>query len=112
MKAALRIIIVLVTIILVILPLQTASGGIIKGKITNKADGEPLWGAQVSILSEDSSLFNKGVTTDRAGLFGIADIPAGSYSMTVSMVGFEPFDTTGIEVSVEMQVTIDLKLTH
>ncbi|UCE66464.1 MAG: TonB-dependent receptor [Candidatus Zixiibacteriota bacterium] len=83
-----------------------------KGKVVNKTDGEPLWGAGVFISSKDLSLLGGGAATDRAGFYEITGIPAGLYSMTVSLVGFESFDTTGIEISTGGSVTIDVELIH
>ncbi len=98
--------------ILFLPPLAFADGGVIKGKIANKTDGGPLWGAEITLSSEDSTLFKHEATTDRTGYYEITEISAGLYSMTVSLVGFESFDTTGIEISTDKQVTIDVELTH
>jgi len=99
-------------IISVILLCSTASAGSISGKITNKIDGEPLWGAGISVISEDTIQFKRNAATNRQGLFEIIDIPSGFYSMSVSMVGFKPYDTSGIEIPAEGSVKINIELTH
>lgn len=109
-----RVVQILISIVFVVFIATTifAANGIVKGEIINKTGGEPLWRAEVSISSEDSAHFNKGTTTNRAGHYEITEIPDGIYSITVSMVGFESYDTSGIEITNEKIVTIDIELAH
>lgn len=58
--------------------------GKLTGKVTDAINGEPLIGAAV-IYSE-----GKGAVTDIDGNY-VLDIPYGSYTITVSYVGFEKF---------------------
>ncbi|RXK83215.1 SusC/RagA family TonB-linked outer membrane protein [Filimonas effusa] len=57
----------------------------LKGRVLNAA-GQPVEGAAVSLPS-----LNKGTTTDRAGSFILTGIPAGSYTLEVSYVGYQRY---------------------
>jgi iron complex outermembrane receptor protein len=85
---------------------------VIKGQVSNIADGEPLWGTEISINSTDSSLFERKVTTDLKGSYEIIDIPDGEYSVTISSIGFAPFDTAGIEVHSGKIIILNAELAH
>ncbi|MDJ1501690.1 TonB-dependent receptor [Xanthocytophaga agilis] len=71
--------------ILSIIQLVTAqSTGNLKGRIIEQSTKQPLAG--VSVLLDNTTF---GAVTDTAGIFSIKTIPAGSYSLTISMVGFQ-----------------------
>jgi iron complex outermembrane receptor protein len=59
-----------------------AQNGTLKGKVTS--DGKPLSFATVSIAA-----INRGVTTKDNGRYEFSAIPAGSYELTVSSVGYK-----------------------
>ncbi|MEH0154726.1 TonB-dependent receptor [Limibacter armeniacum] len=56
----------------------------LKGAIKDKLSGQPLIGATV-MLNE----INKGTVTNSSGMFQLAELPAGDYTLNVSFVGFE-----------------------
>lgn len=64
-----------------------AGGGSIKGKVTDKATTEALIGANVVIQS-----LQTGAATDIDGLYEIKNIPAGTYTIKASYVGYESFE--------------------
>ncbi len=78
------------TIILIILicaiqvKCQAQPTGAIKGKIIDKATKQAITGATVEIKE-----IQHGVSTDTSGNFILKDIPAGSYSLIVSFVGYQ-----------------------
>jgi TonB-dependent receptor len=61
-----------------------ALGGDIEGTVTDAATGNPLRGAQL-VLTDRSDR----VLTDGAGRFLLRDLPAGTYQVVVTFVGFE-----------------------
>ncbi|MGD8781726.1 MAG: TonB-dependent receptor [Ignavibacteria bacterium] len=61
----------------------SAAAGIIKGKISAE-DGTVLYGAHVSLPS-----INRGTITGKDGEFIIKNVPAGTYRIAVSYLGYE-----------------------
>ncbi len=75
------------TLLILLMPLRAdaADAGTVKGKITDKTDGEAVVGA--SVMLENTTL---GAATDLDGNFTIQNVPAGSYSMRITAVGYAP----------------------
>ena len=67
----------------VFLQVGAASAGEIIGRVTDTETGRPLPNASVRIQGTDRSS-----VADRSGHFRILDVPAGSYTIEVSSVGF------------------------
>ncbi len=70
-----------------ILPVGMVEAQVVRGFITDLADGEPLEGATV-VLRQDTSLV-AGSATDRDGFFALSRFPVGTYQLTVTFIGFE-----------------------
>ncbi len=77
---------------------------VISGTITDQASGEPLFGANVLIRE-----LSRGSSTDPDGRFMIQDLPAGSYEIEISYIGFESL-VKAIEVTAGQTSRIDFKL--
>ena len=71
--------------LLVPLPTYGADTGTVRGKITDKADGEGVFGASVTIAGT-----NIGTTTDANGNFILQNVPAKQEKISVSIVGYAP----------------------
>jgi Carboxypeptidase regulatory-like domain len=91
----------------------------IKGTITAADTGAPIRGAEVRLSSRGS--YNRLVTTDGDGLFGLTDLPAGEYRLSVVRTGFtsllfgqrRPFEAaTSIDLSEGETFTANLALTR
>ncbi len=63
-----------------------AQNATITGKVMDSETGETLPGAHVFIEN-----LQRGASTNMKGRFEITDVPAGSYSLTVSFVGYNDF---------------------
>jgi TonB-dependent SusC/RagA subfamily outer membrane receptor len=61
-----------------------ATSGIITGRITERASGQPLVAAQVQVVGT-----NRGAATAENGSFRIAGVPAGTYQLRVLRIGFQ-----------------------
>jgi hypothetical protein len=70
-----------------------AQYGKITGQVTDRETKEPLIGANV--LLEGTAL---GASTDVNGNFTILNVPAGSYDLKTSYVGYQPTTMTGVSV--------------
>jgi hypothetical protein len=53
---------------------------------------------------------NRRVKTDDSGVYRVTQLPAGTYSLSVTVPGFRTFKQVGIELSVGRLPTIDVKL--
>jgi len=71
-----------------------AQGGILKGKVVEKGTASPVELATVVI--EGKSL---GATTDSTGAFVITGIPAGTYNIQISCLGYLPQSIFEIEIT-------------
>ena len=69
-----------------------AQNGSISGTVSD-ADGNPLAGANVSV--EGTSM---GAATINSGAYSISGVPAGSYTVTASYIGYEP-SSQSVDVS-------------
>ncbi|WP_436834255.1 SusC/RagA family TonB-linked outer membrane protein [Parapedobacter sp. DT-150] len=84
---------------------QTAVGqqaGTIAGKVTG--EGEPLAGASVSIPGTPY-----GARTDASGTYRM-NVPAGTYTVTATFVGYSPFEAQNIKVSGGASTALDIDL--
>jgi len=67
-------------------------------------------GATVVVTNQDTNVATELVTTE-AGLFTAPYLPAGTYTVTVSLAGFAPFRRTGVAVGTAETVRIPVELT-
>jgi Carboxypeptidase regulatory-like domain len=67
-------------------------------------------GATVVITNEGTNVSQELITND-AGLFTAPLLPAGTYSVTVTLSGFAPFKRTGITLNATETVRVPIELT-
>ena len=79
--------------------------GKLAGKITDKTTGEPLIGANVYIQS-----LNTGASTDLNGNYFILNIPPGTYSISVSMVGYGKLTVNNVSIIIDRTTTENFQL--
>lgn len=82
-----------------------AQSGIIKGKITNTINNEPIGFATVYVLDVD-----KGTTSDIDGNYEITDLKPGLYSIRVTYIGFDEKTEYEIQVFNNKPALVDFKL--
>ena len=78
--------------------------GIVAGRITDAADGEPLPGATVRLVPG-----RLGAGADADGRFSIASVPAGAYTLEARFSGFAPATAT-VTVRTGETARVDLAL--
>lgn len=90
--------------LLVPLPSYGADTGTVKGKIIDKADGEGVYGASVTIGGTTI-----GTATDMNGNFTLQNVPAKSQKISVSIVGYAPASQV-VTVSTGQTAVVNLQL--
>ena len=99
-----KLITVLLLTLLSVSPLL-ASGGTIKGRVTDKDTNEPLIGANIVVLGS-----NWGAATDINGFYKITNIPAGTYTIRASYIGYKPVELKDIRIKVFQIEEVDFQL--
>lgn len=94
--------ILFLTFFVLLLPMlvsaQTTTGRL-RGRITDRQNGEPLIGATVQLVGTSS-----GATTDANGEYRINNIQPGVYSLRVSYIGYTTITVNNIRVSADLTV--------
>ncbi len=91
----------------VFLSLRAAVAGRITGRVTDQKDGSPLIGA--NIVLEKTIL---GASSDAKGIFRIAAVPAGTYSIRVSMIGYKTLTLQAVTVREGLETALDVALSE
>ena len=86
-------------------PLQTAT---LSGTITD-IDGDSIPAARITLTLDAQP--PRIVVTTSDGYFSFANLPAGSWSLTISAAGFAPHQTSGVLQSGEARALPDISLT-
>ncbi|MCS6991631.1 MAG: TonB-dependent receptor [Chitinophagales bacterium] len=84
------------------LPEAWGQGGIIRGVVYDKEDGEPLIYTNVILKGT-----NWGAQTDEQGIYNIANIPAGTYTLWCTQLGY---DTVEVSVTVKPGSIVNHKI--
>ncbi|MEA3288118.1 MAG: carboxypeptidase-like regulatory domain-containing protein [Candidatus Marinimicrobia bacterium] len=79
--------------------------GKIFGKVTDAETGEPLIGANVTIKET-----YQGATTDFTGDFVIVNVDPGSYTVSISYIGYETVSLLGVYVTVDNTTYVNKEL--
>jgi len=87
-----------------------AQGGTVAGKVTQADGGAAISAAQVSVLSGASRV---GATqTGEDGSFRIANVPAGTYTVLVTRIGYAAKRTEGVQVAAGGTATVNVMLSE
>ncbi|MBC8194045.1 MAG: carboxypeptidase-like regulatory domain-containing protein, partial [FCB group bacterium] len=99
---------IILSLLLFCLPAGLLGGvtGKIAGKVTSAETGEPLPGANVVIVGT-----SQGAATDIEGDYFVINIRPGSYSVSVSMMGYKTVIIQDVKVIVDHTVNLDFELT-
>lgn len=94
---------------IMLLPVSAMAGttGKITGRIVDKDGSGPLPGANV-IVQGAPSVF--GATTDANGQYVILNVPAGTYDLKSSFIGYQDVVIKGIKVLPDLTTSIDFTL--
>ena len=76
----------------------------IEGKVVDSKTNEPL--AFVSVYLSQTSF---GVMSDEQGVYVIKKIPAGSYTLVASLIGYKP-EITNVTLDASEKITVNIKM--
>src|SRR6266568_3017181 len=102
-----RFALVLVVLSVTTLMAQTFRGTIL-GTVTDKT-GASVSGAKVTVRNINTGL-ERSTQTSNDGSYSVAELPIGTYRVTVSHPGFQSFITSGVVVNVAGERRIDANL--
>jgi outer membrane receptor protein involved in Fe transport len=106
MKSLYRIIsLMLLTVMVVVCPLWSGTTGKIAGIVLEKDTGEPLPGANVTIL--ETAL---GAASDIHGHYTILHVPPGIYNLQVSVIGYARVTVSDVRVLIDQTARVDFDL--
>ncbi len=103
---------VFLTAVLSLAPLGSASAQETRGTIfgtVKDTSGGVLAGMSVVVVNEDTNVSNETVTNERGG-FEIPYLLPGSYRVTVQADGFKKFTSTGLQLTVNNRIGLDVTL--
>lgn len=66
-----------------------AQGGTIKGKVSDKKNGDGLQGARITLTAQSNPATKLGKIAGKNGEYEIKNVPVGKYSIEVSYVGYK-----------------------
>jgi len=81
------------------------TSGKIAGKVTDLDTGEPLPGANVTIVGT-----SMGASTDSQGRYFILNVPPGTYTLRVSFIGYKAVSTERVRTTVGLTTEVDFAL--
>ena len=86
--------------------LSAQTAGKISGTVKDRASGEPLVGANVSVVGT-----KLGATSDIEGGYFILNVPPGNYNVQASLVGYGKVLEEGVIVNTGRTTTVNYRLT-
>ncbi|HUN30344.1 MAG TPA: TonB-dependent receptor [Alphaproteobacteria bacterium] len=98
-----RLLLTVTFLVSAVLPAQAQASGSITGTVCN-AGGAAIAGASVNLRPERGA----AVRTDAHGRFTIANVPAGTYDITITKGGFVPYTYGGLVVPATAPLAITL----
>src|SRR5271155_4792573 len=94
----------LVLLFAVSLPAQTFRGTIL-GTVAG-ASGAVIAGAKVTVKNAGTGL-ERSTESSADGSYALPELPIGTYSVTITLTGFQTFVTTGVTVDIAGERRVD-----
>lgn len=104
MKQLPRLLLAVLLFIAIPLAAVAQSTGTVSGRVTDRASGDPLSSVQVYIAGT-----TRGSLTNQQGQFVIAGVPAGSYELRATIIGYAQ-ESQNITVTAGQSATADFQL--
>lgn len=85
--------------------LALATTGKIRGKVVDRETGDPLPGANVQIVGT-----TLGAATNVDGEYFILNVPAGTYSLRASFIGYRDVTISNVQINVDLTTTVNFEM--
>ncbi|MGQ9853366.1 MAG: TonB-dependent receptor, partial [Candidatus Oleimicrobiaceae bacterium] len=85
--------------------LRAGTTGTLSGTVVDKASRAPLAGVNVTLVGT-----KMGAATDSNGHFVIYHVPAGVYSVRVSMIGYAPYELRSVRIIMDLKTEVAVEL--
>ncbi|MCC7302251.1 MAG: carboxypeptidase-like regulatory domain-containing protein [Bacteroidia bacterium] len=82
------------SLLFLLFPAPVLFAGIISGKVTDATNGEEIPGVGIHLKD-----LKRAATTDVQGIFRFYDVPAGTYELVVSFIGYKTSTVTNVVVT-------------
>jgi hypothetical protein len=92
-------------LIAALVPALMFASGKIRGKVSDAGTGEPLVGANVVVVGT-----SMGAATNTSGEYTILNIPAGTYTLKTSYVGYQAITLTNVRVNNDLTTEANFQL--
>jgi outer membrane receptor protein involved in Fe transport len=79
--------------------IKPANQGVVVGKVVDASSNTPIEYASVILLSKQNSQMVSGIASDKNGEFALRGIANGTYSISITFVGFKKKDLTDVEIT-------------
>lgn len=87
-------------------PVHAGTTGKIAGAVKDVSTALPLLGANIVVVGT-----TMGASTNSDGAYDILNVPAGTYSVQATVIGYTPVILTNVLVSPDFTTTVDFQLT-
>ncbi len=94
-----------VLVVAVLVPAVLFASGKIRGKVADAGTGEPLVGANVVVVGT-----SMGAATNVAGEYTILNVPAGTYTLRTSYVGYQSITVSNVRVNNDLTTETNFQL--
>lgn len=81
--------------------------GTVTGVVREATSGTPLPGVTVEVTNPALIEKARSVVTDSAGAYAVADLPAGTYTVTFGLSGFNTLHREGVDVAAGITTRVD-----
>jgi len=95
----------IVCVVITVSGLFAGTTGKIAGRITDERDGTPLAG--VNVVLEGTTI---GAATDFDGYYSILNIPPGTYTVNVYMIGYSTYSVHDVRVEIDLTTLVNVKM--
>jgi hypothetical protein len=92
-------------LIVALVPALMFASGKIRGKVSDAGTGEPLVGANVVVVGT-----SMGAATNTSGEYTIMNVPAGTYTLKTSYVGYQAITLTNVRVNNDLTTESNFQL--
>jgi outer membrane receptor protein involved in Fe transport len=97
--------IVLLCLFIFVISIYAGTTGKIAGRITEKGNGEPIAGANITLKGT-----YLGAASDVDGYYTILNIPPGAYTIEVSMIGYSKLEISDAQVRIDQTTKLNFEI--